>query len=58
MKSFMQLGEGHCWICHQTYFQTHVCTLETTFPTPCNELTCGLWFEKRYENPDLLPTNK
>lgn len=43
----MQLGEGHCFICHKTYNQTHICLPEITNTTPCNSLTCGIWYEHR-----------
>ena len=47
----IQIGEGHCYICHQTYQQDHTCTLETVYPTECNVLTCGRWYNRtRYKN--------
>ena len=48
--NFLQTGEGHCWICHKTYYQEHTCTLETTFPTPCNPVTCGRWYDERQKS--------
>lgn len=55
---FMQVGEGHCWICHQTYYQTHLCTLENVFPTPCNPLTCGRWYQERIKGENQLSINE
>jgi len=42
----MQLGKGHCYICHQTYEQDHTCTLETVYPSECDILGCGGWYNK------------
>ncbi len=44
-QNFMHWGKGHCYICHCDYYQTHQCTLDSVFPTPCNQLTCGPWYQ-------------
>ncbi len=48
--NYIQIGEGHCWICHQTYFQTHQCPIESSLTTPCNPLTCGIWYKDREDS--------
>lgn len=45
--NYMQIGEGHCWKCHQTYQQIHDCPCIDLSPTACNMLTCGKWYQER-----------
>ena len=42
--NYMQAGDGHCYICHQSFFANHKCTLKTLFPTKCTLEKCGRWY--------------
>lgn len=55
LTNYVQTGDGHCWICHKSFFANHMCTLETTFPTECTQEKCGRWFTARYK---LIKENK